>query len=530
MASQENLISEDESINQTEPWQFENALSRSDRETLTSFTMLSDFLGQQLPNFSSYSLNLMGVLACIVNEIIALATPESPLWSRSQCENIEMLNLNEYYSQFFPWYAKNVPRFFHEASRASAVIRVDASWLVRKLENPVRWVSIFPSLVGNVSIESSNDDVKMIDMEFLTLITPVIPTRKIKVLRYCHRIGNDTWIIADISMYLSSYSDDLRPEFLRFPSGFIIQHLPNGYSKVTILEHWVYKEDAILNRLRPYLSYGIGFGAKKWLVALQRYCSKTTYVPLMDITNQLVSSSKSFSVLFLIIVNSTGRDNLLEVSRHMVHLFCSGTCGVIGYQWRRLGAGRTFDVRVFTRESPDMIRHPCGIISASGLAKIHAKPEMLFPFIYGVKKREIFNHLRLSGNGLKQVLRITRDDTTPRNDVSLFSFRLNNSTEVFLLQEAYNEASSSMVIHSILDESSLRKIINGDSSFSITYPCGFTIMPGQNSGDEEAGCVVSVGFQAIVTEAIVANTMMSNVEKTLSDTFTNFENVLAANW
>lgn len=108
--------------------------------------------------------------------------------------------------------------------------------------------------------------------------------------------------------------------------------------------------------------------------------------------------------------------------------------------------------------------------------------------------------------------------------------QLNNSTEVFLLQEAYNEASSSMVIHSILDESSLRKIINGDSSFSITYPCGFTIMPGQNSGDEEAGCVVSVGFQAIVTEAIVANTMMSNVEKTLSDTFTNFENVLAANW
>lgn len=124
------------------------------------------------------------------------------------------------------------------------------------------------------------------------------------------------------------------------------------------------------------------------------------------------------------VVNSTGRDNLLEVSRHMVHLFCSGTCGVIGYQWRRLGAGRTFDVRVFTRESPDMIRHPCGIISASGLAKIHAKPEMLFPFNYGVKKREIFNHLRLSGNGLKQVLRITRDDTTPRNDVSLFSFRV----------------------------------------------------------------------------------------------------------
>ncbi|KAG7546031.1 START domain [Arabidopsis suecica] len=520
------MISEDESINQTEhlaeanDLRFENALSRSDRETLTYFTMLSDFFGQQLPNVSAYSLNLMVVLACIVNEIISLATLESPLWSRSHCENIEMLNLNEYYSQFFPWYAKNVPRFVHEASRASAVIRVDASWLVRKLKNPVRWVSIFPSLVGNVSIESSNDDVKMIDMEFLTLITPVIPTRKIKVLRYCHRIGNDTWIIADISMYLSSYSDDLRPEFLRFPSGFMIQHLPNGYSKVTILEHWVYKEDAILNRLRPYLSSGIGFGAKNWLVALQRYCSKTTYVPLMDITNQLLS-----------IVNSTGRHNLLEVSKHMVHLFCSGTCGVIGYQWRRLGAGRTFNVRVFTRESPDMIRHPCRIISASGLAKTHAKPEMLFPFIYGVKKREIFNHLRLFGNGLKQVLRITRDDSSPRNDVSLFSFRLNNYTEVFLLQEAYNEASSSMVIHSILDESSLRKIINGDdSSFSISYPCGFTIMPGQNSGDEEAGCVVSVGFQAIATEAIVANTLISNVEKTLSDTFTNFENVLAANW
>jgi len=67
-----------------------------------------------------------------------------------------------------------------------------------------------------------------------------------------------------------------------------------------MLEHWVYKEDAILNRLRPYLSSGLGFGAKKWLVALQRYCSKTTYVPSMTMGNQLLSSSKRFSVLFLI--------------------------------------------------------------------------------------------------------------------------------------------------------------------------------------------------------------------------------------
>ncbi|KAL9818965.1 putative START domain-containing protein [Arabidopsis thaliana] len=461
MASQKTLTSEDGNINQTEilseanELQFENAVSRSDNETLNAFTMLLDFWRNQFPNVSSYLLNLWVVLAWIVNEIIALATLESPLWRRSQRE--EMLTLNEYYSRFFPWYAKNVPRFVHEASRASEVIHVDASWLLTKLLYPIRWVTIFPSLVGNVSIESSNDDVRMIiDMEFLT---PVIPTRKVKVLRYCHRIANDTWIIADISMYLSSYSDDLRPEFLRFPSGFIIKHVARIFR----------------------------------------------------------------------VTNSAGKNNLLQASKRLVHIFCSGTCGVIGNRGRWLGAGRRFDVRVFSLESRDMIRHPYGIISASGLTKIHAKPEILFPLIYGVKKLEIHNHLRLSGNDLKQVLRITRDDITSRNDVSLFSFRLNNSTEVYLLQEAYNEASSSLVIHSILDVSSLAKIINGDRSYSFTYPCGFTIMPGQNSGDEDAGCVVSVGFLTIATEEIVANTLVSDVERNLSATITNFENVLAGN-
>jgi len=63
-------------------------------------------------------------------------------------------------------------------------------------------------------------------------ISPLIQTRNVKLLRRSRHIEDDTWAIAEISMYFSSYAQHLRPEYMRFPSGYLIQHIANGISKV----------------------------------------------------------------------------------------------------------------------------------------------------------------------------------------------------------------------------------------------------------------------------------------------------------
>ncbi|CAN1751913.1 Homeobox-leucine zipper protein ROC5 [Linum perenne] len=42
--------------------------------------------------------------------------------------------------------------------------------------------------------------------------------------------------------------------------------------QVTWLEHSEYDESLIHGMLRPVISSGLGFGAKRWVTTLQRYC------------------------------------------------------------------------------------------------------------------------------------------------------------------------------------------------------------------------------------------------------------------
>lgn len=64
--------------------------------------------------------------------------------------------------------------------------------------------------------------------------------------------------------------------------------MPNGYSKVTWVEH-VEVDDRSVNEIyKPLVNSGLAFGAKRWLATLDRQCerlasSMATNVPAGDI-------------------------------------------------------------------------------------------------------------------------------------------------------------------------------------------------------------------------------------------------------
>lgn len=65
--------------------------------------------------------------------------------------------------------------------------------------------------------------------------SPLVPTRENYFVRYCKQHTDGTWAVVDVSL------DNLRPSSIsrsrRRPSGCLIQELPNGYSKVTLISN-----------------------------------------------------------------------------------------------------------------------------------------------------------------------------------------------------------------------------------------------------------------------------------------------------
>ncbi|KAL3630576.1 Homeobox-leucine zipper protein hdg12 [Castilleja foliolosa] len=56
----------------------------------------------------------------------------------------------------------------------------------------------------------------------------------------------------------------------RLPSECLIQDMPNGYSKVTWVEHWEIEDKVPIHWLyRDLIHSGLAFGAERWLSTMQ---------------------------------------------------------------------------------------------------------------------------------------------------------------------------------------------------------------------------------------------------------------------
>ncbi|CAI9101720.1 OLC1v1039114C3 [Oldenlandia corymbosa var. corymbosa] len=325
-----------------------------------------------------------------MNELVKMAQTDEPLWLRSLEGGREVLNHEEYMRTFTPCIGMKPNGFVTEASRETGMVIINSLALVETLMDANKWAEMFPCMIARTSTTdvissgmggTRNGALQLMHGE-LQVLSPLVPVREVNFLRFCKQHAEGVWAVVDVSV------DSIRetpgagsaggaapptfPTSRRLPSGCLVQDMPNGYSKVTWVEHAEYDESVIHQLYRPLISSGMGFGAQRWIATLQRQCEclailMSSSVPARDPTG----------------ITPGGRRSMLKLAQRMTDNFCAGVCASTVHKWNKLNTGNMDeDVRVMTRKSMDDPGEPAGIVlSAATSVWLPVSPQRLFDFL-----------------------------------------------------------------------------------------------------------------------------------------------------
>lgn len=75
----------------------------------------------------------------------------------------------------------------------------------------------------------------------LQVLSPLVPVREVNFLRFCKQHAEGVWAVVDVSIdsVRESSGAPTYANCRRLPSGCVVQDMPNGYSKVINLQHFV---------------------------------------------------------------------------------------------------------------------------------------------------------------------------------------------------------------------------------------------------------------------------------------------------
>ncbi|KAH1248082.1 Homeobox-leucine zipper protein HDG2 [Glycine max] len=229
-----------------------------------------------------------------MEELIGMAQMGEPLWLTTLDGTSTMLNEDEYIRSFPRGIGPKPSGFKCEASRETAVVIMNHVNLVEILMDVNQWSTVFSGIVSramtlevlSTGVAGNYNGALQVMTAELQLPTPLVPTRESYFVRYCKQHGDGTWVVVDVSL------DNLRPSpsarCRRRPSGCLIQEMPNGYSKVTWVEHVEVDDRGVHNLYKQLVSSGHAFGAKRLVATLDRQCERlasamATNIPTVDV-------------------------------------------------------------------------------------------------------------------------------------------------------------------------------------------------------------------------------------------------------
>ncbi|KAG7990318.1 hypothetical protein I3843_02G020300 [Carya illinoinensis] len=333
-----------------------------------------------------------------MDELVKMAQTDEPLWVRSPEGGREMLNHEEYVRTFTPCIGLRPNGFVTEATRETGMVIVNSLVLVETLMDSNRWAEMFPYLIARSSTTdvissgmggTRNGSLQLMHAE-LQVLSPLVPVREVNFLRFCKQHAEGVWAVVDVSID-SIRETSVAPTFVncrRLPSGCVVQDMPNGYSKVTWVEHAEYDESEVHQVYRPLLSSGMGFGAQRWIANLQRQCEclailMSSAVPTRDHAA----------------ITAGGRRSMLKLAQRMTDNFCAGVCASTVHKWNKLHAENVDeDVRVMTRKSVDDPGEPPGVVlSAATSVWLPVSPQRLFNFLRDERLRSEWDILSNGG-------------------------------------------------------------------------------------------------------------------------------------
>ncbi|TMW85847.1 hypothetical protein EJD97_022389 [Solanum chilense] len=452
-----------------------------------------------------------------MEELVRMAQTGEPLWITGPSpgpgpdNSIETLCEEEYVQTFPRGIGPKPLGLTTEASRESAVVIMNHINLVEILMDVNQWTNVFAGLVSRaltLDVLSTgvagnyNGALQVMTAEF-QVPSPLVPTRENYFVRYCKHHADGMWAVVDVSL------DNLRPTSVsrcrRRPSGCLIQELPNGYSKVTWIEHVEVDDRGVHNIYKPLVNSGLAFGAKRWVAVLDRQCERLASAMANNIPTGDIG----------VITSPEGRKSMLKLAERMVMSFCAGVGASTAHTWTTLSGSGADDVRVMTRKSIDDPGRPPGIVlSAATSFWLPVPPKRVFDFLRDDNSRSEWDIL--SNGGLVQEMAHIANGRDPGNCVSLLRVNSGNSSQsnMLILQESSTDSTGSYVIYAPVDIVAMNVVLSGgDPDYVALLPSGFAILPdgGRGINVGTGGSLLTVAFQILVDSVPTAKLSLGSV-------------------
>lgn len=455
-----------------------------------------------------------------MEELVRMAQLNEPLWCSQGSGGSEVLNEEEYVQNFPRGIGQRPFGLKAEASRETAVVIMNHINLVEILMDVNQWSTVFSGIVSRaITLEvlstgvagNCNGALQVMSAEF-QVPSPLVPTRETLFVRYCKQHSDGTWAVVDVSL------DSLRPSPVlrcrRRPSGCLIQEMPNGYSKVTWVEHVDVDDRSVHSIYKPLVNSGLAFGAKRWVSTLDRQCERLASVMASNVPQ--VDGG--------VIQTAEGRKSMLKLAERMVISFCGGVSASTTHQWTTLSGSGAEDVRVMTRKSVDDPGRPPGIVlNAATSFWLPVPPKRVFDFLRDESSRSEWDIL--SNRGVVQEMAHIANGRDHGNSVSLLRVNSPNSNQsnMLILQESCIDSTGSYVIYAPVDVVAMNVVLNGgDPDYVALLPSGFAILPDGPISDRapnggpigevgSGGSLLTVAFQILVDSVPTAKLSLGSV-------------------
>ncbi|KFK41777.1 hypothetical protein AALP_AA2G170800 [Arabis alpina] len=482
---------------------------------------------QSQPNLAISDMDkpvMTSIALTAMEELLRLLHTNEPLWTRTDGSR-DILNLGSY-ENLFPR-SSNRGKNHNlriEASRSSGIVFMNAMALVDMFMDCVKWGELFPSIIAaskTLAVISSGmggtqEGALHLLYEEMELLSPLVATREFCELRYCQQIEQGSWVVVNVSYDLPQFVS--HSQSYRFPSGCLIQDMPNGYSKVTWVEHIETEEKEQIHELyREMIHKGIAFGAERWVTTLQRMCER--------FASQLVPATSSRD-LGGVIPSTEGKRSMMRLAQRMVSNYClsvsrsNNTRSTVVTELNEVG------IRVTAHKSPES---NSTILCAATTFWLPNSPQTVFNFLKDERTRPQWDVLS-NGNGVQEVAHIS-NGSHPGNCISVL--RATNASQgnnnMLILQESSIDTSGALVVYSPVDLSSVNIAMSGeDPSFIHLLSSGFAISSDENHNSSStseqggastssgrsstSGSLITVGFQIMVSNLPTAKLNMESVE------------------
>ncbi|KAL6851417.1 hypothetical protein ACP4OV_020350 [Aristida adscensionis] len=441
---------------------------------------------------------LLAHAECAMNEFERLATKGFPLWEA--IIDAEVLNFEEYRCGVFPRLFEPSPeQFAVEATKKSSLVRGSAKELVAILTDPDCWSKMFPDLVAfsnadtivvsGGALDPHNGLIQLMTAE-LWAVTPRLPYRRVKFLRFSKLTASGQWAVMDVSVDGIRGQQEAGVEQAGvtscrlLPSGCLIQDMSSGYCKVTWIVHAEYDETAMPPLYRKLFAAGQALGARRWLMSLQKRCE---YLAALESNEMLRMDDKPILV--------EGRRAILQLAERMTESFfltVSGPATAMASsnvninEWRATSVTERFEVvvRMVTwRTAAGPMPGGPGVLVMSGTTTVwlpNTPPYRVSSYLSDRSRRGEWDALANNAPMLEVGSIATGTGFLHRNAVSILRPSVIDATNfnTLILQEVSVNTSCSLVVYSPIVEEMMHVVMGGSDHTSIfLLPSGFAIFP-----------------------------------------------------